>query len=194
MNLNPGSPISGSKKRPGTLLAFFRSNENIDDVYLASAGHVIKPDFQYPSYTNIYYGDSVIGRHERGCPAAKLSNVDFLLAKINNQDEWSNEVPSNGTAISRILSPNIGQEVNLFGRHTSTSGKIIDVDKEGVGMYNFLIEFIGESPREGDSGAPWFTDSGELVGMHLGVLRGNSRVLRALYLSPLIEYYDIELM
>ncbi len=197
MKIFPGNLIHCGRKsnpRNGTVLALFRSKTN--EIFVGTAGHVITGAGKYPKSTNIYQDNLKVAKFNNKLPKGKFDYVDFLLAKIDEMEppvDWSNRIDNSPVLLNEISHPIVGQELLMKGAKTTTRGIVDSIDKYRRYRYNFIIKWIDKSPKEWDSGAPWYTDNGNLVGMHLGVLAGNISKARVLYLSEVASYYEISL-
>lgn len=192
MEVSPGTAINCGRKgnyRKGSVLAFFLNSEN--EVFVASAAHVITGQRPIKTTHLKNAGGESVATYRSGSPKYKIRYVDFLLGSINSKVKWTNRVANTGTKLNGIAAPSVGQEIYLVGRNASYKGVVSEVLEGKRYRHSFVIECIGKRPRGGDSGAPWFTEDGKLIGIHVAAYRRSS--VRAHYLTEIMDHYQLVL-
>ena len=176
----------------GSILGYFRSAEN-GGLYLGSAGHVIAGRDRYPRRTRIEHQGETIADYRRGQPGRRIRYVDILFAELRAEHVGTNAIPNQTLVMRNVVAPEVGMRLRLFGARTQTDGLIEGIGIRGLGRYSLAIRYTGDPAIGGDSGAPWVSDAGELVCMHLGGIPNDPGAARALYLTEVLHYYSLVL-
>jgi len=190
MVIAPGVAVNcgdKSKPRKGSILAVFTGPKN--ELFIASSAHVISGNKPIKSVQLRSVNGRKIADYHSGRPKKKLKYVDFLIGSFETDVEWSNQVVSTDVKLVGIAAPYVGQELRLMGRNGSYQGQVSKILAGGRYRYSFAIECIGNRPEVGDSGAPWFTKDGQLVGIHTAAL--SDTAVRAHQLVEVIDHYKL---
>lgn len=191
---------AGDKRSPrkGSIGAIVTCQSDPSGFYLMSAYHVLAGIHKPPKAVVRLVDGTEIAQYIRKYPASKMSNIDVAFAKLYDTVNFSNTVIDSPATLNSISTPAIDDQLSLTGRSTMfTTGTVVDVSeriKHHPNKFSVVIEASNESPREGDSGAPWFDEAeNSLLAMHLGKVKYSEGKYHALWLQRIIDSYGIEL-